>query len=86
MKKYIVWTLILISVLALAGYVNKDNQEDKNGQNYFTATITEVNENDLLVEVIDSGNSGISVGGEAYISTDDCSDLAVGEYIKVVFY
>lgn len=57
------------------------------GENLFIAKILEVNDTYLLVEVTDSGNSGISVGAEVDVTTniENCPDFEVGEYARVVF-
>lgn len=56
---------------------------------YFDAEIIEARDNSLLVKVIESGDSGILLGSEAWISSGksviDYSGFSVGETIKVFY-
>lgn len=60
-----------------------------NAEAYFDAEIIEVHNNSLLVKVIESGDSGILLGSEAWISSGkaaiDYSGFSAGETIKVFY-
>ncbi len=84
MKKLIAVVLALICVFVSVGCNNEK------GQSYFTGKVKEVNANYLLVEITDSGNSGISVGANVIVSTevvsaDGCPDFVADEHARVVF-
>jgi len=98
MKKallFIFIVVILIAVVFLTIYFIPDKSLTgdppvANGEYFFTARITEVHDNYLLVEVTDGGNSHISVGSPVTVtknvtSADGCPSLTVGEYARVVF-
>ena len=98
MKKamlFIFIAFILIAAVCVIFYFTPDKSPAgdppvANGEYFFTARITEVHENYLLVEVTDGGNSHISVGSPATVtknvtSADGCPSLTVGEYARVVF-
>lgn len=83
MKKAFTLLLAIACIFTLAGCNEK-------GQSYFNAEVQEVNEGNLLVEITDNFNSGITIGEQAYVSTDvvaatGCPELAEGENIRVVF-
>ena len=52
---------------------------------YFTAVIIERNSLTLLIEVTDTGNSGISPGQRVRISADSCPDMVTGDSIYIDF-
>lgn len=84
---------VILSFLCLGGLfgcANENVRQENNGQFYFTGKIIERKENTLLVEVTDSGSSGISVATQASVSTkvvsaDGCPEVSDGEYIRIVF-
>lgn len=91
MKKLIVIILALVCVLGLcACNSNKDIPFDETNAAFFTAKVTEVYDNYLLVEVTDKGNSSFSVGTSVEVSTnvtsaDGCPTFVADEYARIEF-
>ncbi len=80
--------LIMLSMLSLAGCGKAVTEETP--QAYFIAEVLEVHGTNMLVAVIDKGNSGATAGSEAYVtknvtSEEGCPNLYVGDIIKVYF-
>ena len=73
--------------MTIAGKSPVGNPPTVSGEVFFTEKVIEVNDTYLLVEVNDSGNSGISVGAEVDVTTniEGCPDFEAGEYARVVF-
>ena len=58
-------------------------------QYFFSGKVMEAGEEYLLIEVNDIGNTNLSMDEKVEVSTDvvaadGCSDIAVGEYAKVL--
>lgn len=64
-------------------------QGDYNMQYFFSGKVAAVDEEFLILEVFDTGNSNLSEGAKVEVSTDvvsvkGCPDFAVGEYARVL--
>lgn len=72
MKKIIALVLALVCVLGLVGCGQRAElqQGDNNMQYFFTAKVIEVDEEYLLLEVFDIGNTNLSDGVIVEVSTD----------------
>jgi len=86
MKKCLSLILAIIFLFTLVSCKAKVDKE----QIYFCGKIIEVSETVLLVEVTDSGNSGISVGHQAAVSAalqsgEDVPQYAKGDYVTIIF-
>lgn len=87
MKKAIVSVLALICLLGAAGCASSKDDNINETSVFFVATVTEVNEGSLLVEVTDSGSTSLKEGTAAHVSTnfDGYIGCAVGDSIRIVF-
>ena len=83
MKKIIALVLALVCLL---GLVSCSQQEDL--QYFFTAKVIEVDEEYLLLEVFDVGNTNLSEGATVEVSTEamaaGCPEFVVDEYARVL--
>ena len=91
MKTLRAFVLLFICVLSLAGCTQKENlrQGDNNMQYFFTAKVIEADEEYLLLEVFDTGNTELSEGAKVEVSTDvtaakGCPEFAEGECARVL--
>ena len=89
MKKLIALFIALAGVVTLSACSNQEQQEDNNVQYYFSAQVIEVDEEYLLLEVFDVGNSNLSEGATVEVSTDvvsadGCPLFVVDEYARVL--
>lgn len=91
MKKLIVLVLALVCALVLIGCGQKGDlqQGDNNMQYFFTAKVMEVNEEYLLLEVFDIGNTNLSDGAAVEVSTEvvtatGCPEFVVDECARVL--
>lgn len=89
MSKKIKIFAVLICILFIVVSCRKEESVE-NGQVYFNAVITEINNGSIKVEVTDEMNSGIGMGAEVTVSTSVVSaegvlELNVGDPIRVVF-
>lgn len=91
MKKFMALVLALICVLGLVSCNQKENlqQGDNNMQYFFTAKVIEANEEYLLLEVFDIGNTNLSDGAKVEVSTDvvsadGCPEFVVDECARVL--
>lgn len=92
MKKWLLTILVLTAVVGLVA-CGKDPVGDPptmNGQDYFNASVTQVNDDFILAEVTESASGALSVGTEVSISCNNISseefpELVVGDYIRVVY-
>ena len=91
MKKLTALLLSLTFVLALVSCDQQDDlqQGDYKMQYFFSGRVIEVNEEYLLIEVNDTGNSDLSDGGKVEVSTevvsaDGCPAFEVDEYARVL--
>ena len=92
MKK---WLLAILALTAVVGLVacGKEPVGDPptvNGQDYFNASVTQVNDTYILAEVTENVSGALSVGTEVSISCNNISseefpELVVGDYIRVVY-
>ncbi len=89
MKRIFTLMLTLIVIALLLVCCAKD-EVDENGQDYFNAKVLEVCDSSILAECTDKGQSGMSVGGQVFISretiaADGFPEVTVGDEIRVVF-
>lgn len=87
MKKVMVSILALICVVGLVGCTaGKENNLNETAA-YFTATVTEVHESSLLVEITDTGSTSLGEGTPVHVSTnfDGYTECAVGDSIQIEF-
>lgn len=91
MRKYIALLFALACVLGLGGCSqSKDLQQgDNNMQYFFTAKVMEVNEEYLLLEVFDTGNTNLSEGTAVEVSTEvvakkGCPAFVIDECARVL--
>ena len=92
MKKLLSMILILVVVVGLVG-CNKEPVGDPptvNGQDYFNATVTQVNDKYILVEVTENKSGALAIGTEVSVSRSNISsekypELIVGDDIRVVY-
>lgn len=87
MKKLIALILALVCVFGLVGC--GPWEEDNNTQYFFTAKVIEVNEEYLVLEVFDAGNTNLSDGTLVEVSTEvvatrGCPEFVVDECARVV--
>ena len=59
-------------------------QGDNNMQYFFSGKVLEAEDEYLLIEVIDTGNTNLSMNEKVEVSTDSCPDIDVGAYAKVL--
>lgn len=89
MKKCVSTVLILLMVLSLTSCKQEPKQGDSSMQYFFSGEIISSEEEYLLIEVNDTGNSNLPDGCTVEVSTkvtgsDECPDFTVGEYAKVL--
>ncbi len=92
MKKWLLAILTLAVVVGLVGCSKKPvgDPPTVNGQDYFNASVTQVNDKFILAEVTENVSGALSVGTEVSISCNNISseefpELVVGDYIRVVY-
>ena len=89
MKKNKILSLLLAAlfVLSLVCFASCKPQPDILPTARFVAKVTEVNEGQLFVTVIDKGSSGLGNGTPAYVSTNFEGYVApaVGDYVIVEY-
>ena len=94
MKK-VITVMVLLCVLGLLGCGGQEvrqeelQQGDYNVQYFFSAKVTEVQAEYLVLEVFDTGNTNLSENETVEVSTDvvsagGCPEFAAGEYARVV--
>ena len=89
MKKSVSVILALLMAAALVSCKQEIQQGDAPMQYFFSGEIISVEEDYLLIEVNDTGNSNLPDGCTVEVSTkitgtDACPDFSVGEYAKVL--
>ena len=92
MKKLLSMILILVVVGGLVG-CDKELVGDTptvNGQDYFNATVTQVNDKYILAEVTENKSGALVIGTEVSVSRSNISsekypELVVGDDIRVVY-
>lgn len=90
MKKLAALVLIMICAAGLAGCGRSAQlRQGENTQYFFTAKVTEVRGDCLLLEVFDTGNTNLCVGAAVevlteVVSADGCPEFAAGEYARVL--
>ena len=92
MKKLLSMILILVMVVGLVG-CSKEPVGDSptvNGQDYFNASVIQVNDTFILAEVTENVSGALAVGTEVSVSRNNISseefpELVVGDYIRVVY-
>ena len=92
MKKLLSMILILVMVVGLVG-CSKEPVGDSptvNGQDYFNASVIQVNDTFILAEVTENISGALAVGTEVSVSRNNISseefpELVVGDYIRVVY-
>lgn len=85
MKKILAVILAALFVMCITGCGGKEKT-----QAYFNAEVLEISENSLWVRVVNSGNTGIAVWEEFYVtknvtSEKGCPELSAGDTVKVYF-
>lgn len=90
MKKLMALVLALVCVFGLVGCGQQEGlQQGENVQYFFTAKVVEVQEDYLMLEVFDTGNSNLSEGATVEVSTnvvsaDGCPKFVVDECARVL--
>ena len=92
MRKWIFAVLTLVAIVGFAG-CSKEPVGDPptvNGQDYFNASVTQVNDNFILAEVTENVSGALAVGTEVSVSRNNISseefpELVVGDFIRVVY-
>ena len=90
MKKIIALVLALVCLLGLVSCSQQEALQlgDYNMQYFFTAKVIEVDEEYLLLEVFDVGNTNLSEGATVEVSTEVmaacCPEFVVDEYARVL--
>ena len=89
MKKSVSVILALLMAAALVSCKQEFQQGDAPMQYFFSGEIISAEEDYLLIEVNDTGNSNLPDGCTVEVSTkitgtDECPDFSVGEYAKVL--
>ena len=92
MKKWLLMILTLTAIVGLVG-CGKEPVGDPptvNGQDYFNASVTQVNDTFILAEVTENVSGALAVGTEVSVSRNNISSeefpkLVVGDYIRVVY-
>ena len=98
MKKRITFLMVILCILSLTGckgpftetdYAAVMPEEKPNVQYFFSAKVTEVQAEYLLLEVFDTGNTNLSENETVEVSTDvvsagGCPEFVAGEYARVV--
>ena len=92
MRKWIFTVLTLVAVVGLVG-CSKEPVGDPptvSGQDYFNATVTQVNDKYILAEVTKNKSGAIAIGTEvsvsrSNISSEEYPELVVGDDIRVVY-
>ena len=92
MKKWLLMILTLTAIVGLVG-CGKEPVGDPptvNGQDYFNASVTQVNDTFILAEVTENVSGALAVGTEVSVSRNNISseefpELVVGDYIRVVY-
>lgn len=93
MKKWLLAILAVIVLVVVILVCRKEPVGDPptvNGQDYFNARVTQVNDNFILAEVTENVSGAIAVGTEVSVSRNNISsekypELVVGDYIRVVY-
>lgn len=91
MKKLMALALVLACMFSLIGCGRQENlqQGDNNMQYFFSGKVIEVDEDYLLLEVFDTGNTNLSEGIEVEVSKDvvaatGCPEFVADEYARVL--
>ena len=92
MKKLLSMILILVVVGGLVGCDKEPvgNPPTVNGQDYFNATVTQVNDEYILAEVTENKSGALVIGtvvsvSRSNISSEKYPELVVGDDIRVVY-
>ena len=92
MKKLLSMILILVMVVGLVGCSKEPvgDSQTVNGQDYFNASVIQVNDTFILAEVTENISGALAVGTEVSVSRNNISseefpELVVGDYIRVVY-
>ena len=80
MRKYITLFLSIVCICCLFGCGKQEQQGDNNMQYFFGGKVIAVDEEYLILEVFDTGNSNLTEGAKIEVSTDvvaakGCPDL-----------
>lgn len=91
MKKTLAFALTWAFLLSLVGcgQAAETLQDNENVQYFFSGKVMEADEESLLMEVTNPGNTNLSDGAEVEVSTEvvsasGCPLFAAGEYARVV--
>ena len=92
MKK---WLVLILTLVAVFSFISCDKEPvgdptSVNGQDYFNASVTQVNDTFILAEVTENISGALAVGTEVSVSRNNISseefpELVVGDYIRVVY-
>ena len=89
MKKYITLLLVIACMCCLFGCRKQEKQGDNNMQYFFGGKVIVVEDEYLILEIFDIGNTNLSEGAKVEVSTDvvatkGCPNFTVDEYARVV--
>jgi hypothetical protein len=81
--------IALTCLVALVACQQDPKQSDSGMQYFFSGKVIEAENKYLLIQVNDIGNTNLSMDDKVevstdVVSTDDCPDLTVGKYAKVL--
>lgn len=82
MKRFFTFVLALACALALAGCGEQAQQGGYAMRYFFSGKVLEADTGSLLIEVTDTGNTGLSEGVKVEVSTE--AAFAAGEYARVL--
>jgi len=88
MKKFLAILLTFVCLLTLGACGAKDDE----GQLYFIAKVVELNEETMLIEITDKGNSNLELGTQASVSTEKVAgvtannpEIVTNNYLRIEF-
>ena len=90
MKKLIALFLTSLCLFCLVACGEQQQEDEQNGQDYFTATILEICDTYVLVECADETSGAVSTGTTVKVSTDVIAakgtpEMSIGDSVRVVF-
>ena len=76
--------LTLTCLIVFVSCQQGPKQGDNNMQYFFSGEVIEAEDEYLLIEVNDTGNTNLSMNEKVEVSADNCPDISVGAYAKVL--